>query len=384
MNSLTDAKQNAMLFLIVLITFQLYSQQREHLTKYFEGIPVINNTDMVFIDTVNQYQYDSMKTMGVNLFWNGIDQSELNFLNSKNIKPIPINTRAGSDIYQWIHFYCDAKWSQWAATGTNDTADAGLERDTDKTYIPPGANYVKTIPFAQAGTIIYGPYYTQENKYVVKISSQDTLPVEYTAEFGLMLQKNDQYPHTDTTVYEMTEPICSLLITTSKINYDTIVGWRIDSVFVINSLLLTRGSFESLNTFKKFLLEYNLGNVSSEYKTTKYRNTREFPEWSGESTSNIEFKVIWLGNPKYQLSVDSVTVYDYRGYDIINFPHSTIAQINSEINVISVDPAYPTTVIGWHGIDEVMSIDNFEPIRIVANILQTNGLRLYLLKNHFE
>lgn len=47
-----------------------------------------------------------------------------------------------------------------------------------------------------------------------------------------------------------------------------------------------------------------------------------------------------------------------------------------EIEVISGFQGYDTTVIGWHGIDEVMSIDNFELIRIVSSILSQRNLRL--------
>ncbi len=68
MNSTTNIKKGLIFFFLVLIIIPLYSQQREHLSKYFEGIPVINNTYMGFINTGDQYQYDSMKAMGVNLF----------------------------------------------------------------------------------------------------------------------------------------------------------------------------------------------------------------------------------------------------------------------------------------------------------------------------
>lgn len=227
-----------------------------------------------------------MKSMGVILFRNGINNEEMNFLKTKKIKLIPINTRdVNNKTHLWLHYYCDAKWSQWPAAGTDDHEDAGLERDLEKTFIPPGENYVKTVPFASADTIIWGPYYTQENIYVVQLTARDSFPVVYTAEFELMLQKNNQYPHTATTVYEMTDPICSLQVTTTKIikiNNSFINNSFIkDSVWVIKDTILTRGSFSSLNEFKKFMLGYNLGNVPREFTKTKNRNLTEGPEWSG-------------------------------------------------------------------------------------------------------
>lgn len=372
-----------LILVIFISTFTpLIPQQNQHLSKYFEGIPVINNTYMGFRGSQNQYQYDSMKAMGVNLFWNGISKEELEFLNSKDIKLIPVNTKSGASLYQWIHYYCDAKWSKWEAEGTNDTTDASLERNTSLTTIETsqGKTYVKTRdnPFPPADTIIRGPYYIQENKYVVKITPSDSLHVRYTAEFELKLETNNQYPHNSMTTYEITEPICRLQVTTSIIKYIN-NQWRIDSVHTIKDTLLTRGSFNNLNTFQTVKLSYTLENVPREYKITGYRNIKEDIEWSGESTKNIEFRVVWLGSQKYQLSVDKITVYDNRGKRMKNFLQDVVTQIDSEINVIKISPSYVNTVVGWHGIDEVMSIDNFEPIRMVAEILRTqHNLQLYL------
>ena len=337
---------------------------------------------MGFRDSQNQYQYDSMKAMGVNLFWNGISKEELEFLKSKDIKLIPVNTKSGASLYQWIHYYCDAKWSEWEAEGTDDTTDASLERNKSLTTIETsqGKTYVKTkeYPFPPADTIIRGPYYIQENKYVVKITQGDELPVRYTAEYDLMLQYNPQYPHNSLTTYEMTEPICRLQVTTCKTKHNN-RNWYIDSLHIIKDTLITRGSFNNLNTFQTFKLLYTLENVPRGYKITGYRNIKEDIEWSGETTKNIEFRVVWLGSQKYQLSVDKITVYDNRGKRMKNFLQDVVTQIDSEINVIKISPSYVNTVLGWHGIDEVMSIDNFEPIRMVSKILRTqHNLQLYL------
>ncbi|MCS7053658.1 MAG: hypothetical protein NZM09_07980, partial [Ignavibacterium sp.] len=236
------------------------------------------------------------------------------------------------------------------------------------------------VPFAQTSKIIYGPYYTQENDYVVKIFPNDYRTVKYIADFELMLEKNDEYPHTDSTVYSMTEPICSLQVTASKIVYRN-NNWVIDSVFIIKETLLTRGSFSDLNTFIKFPLQYTLANVPKEFTTAKYRDNTEGVKWSGASTNNIEFKVIWLGREKYRLSVNKITVYDHRGLEIKTDSLEVARKIEfEEIETIrnSNRIAYNSTVLGWHGIDEVVSIDNFEPIRIVAGILKQQDLRLYL------
>ncbi len=371
-----------LLLLVIVLPLKTEAQQRQHLSKYFEGIPVINNTYMGFLNTSQQYQYDSMRAMGVNLFWNGLNASELEFLKNKGIKAIPINTRdATGKVYQWVQYYCDAKYTVWEAEGTNDSEDAGLYRDTGKTEIITGdTTFVRTVPFAQTSKIIYGPYYTQENIYVVQDDSLSLGAVEYTADFELMLQKNNEYPQTDTTVYSMTEPICSLQVTASKIVYRN-NNWVIDSVFIIKDTLLTRGSFSGLNTFIKFPLQYTLANVPKEFTTTKYRNNTERVMWSGASTNNIEFKVIWLGREKYRLSLNKITVYDYRGLEIKTDSLGVARKIEfEEIGTIrnSNPSAYDSTVLGWHGIDEVVSIDNFEPIRIVAGILKQQDLRLYL------
>lgn len=367
----------------IIITFStLMAQQEQHISKIIEGVPVINNTYMGFINS-QPHQYDSIKAMGVNLFWNGISVTEMDFLYTKGIKLIPIGTKDFNNNEKlWIQYYCDAKWSEWQAEGTNDTDDASLERNLEITEIlnSQGRTYVRTIDsiFPSADTIVRGPYYIQENKYVVKLFQSDNLPVQYIADFELMLEKNNFYPLTDTTTYDVSEPICKLQITTCKIE-NTNGNFYISNVYIIKDTLLTRGSFNNLNTFQKFTLLYTLENLPINYKLIGCKKNNENVEWSGESTANIEFRVIWLGSEKYQLSVDKITVYDSRGSHLKSNLDSVEARINEEINVIKNSSSYNSTVVGWHGIDEVMSIDNFEPIRMVAEILRRqHNLHLYL------
>lgn len=364
-----------LLFLTGSITFS----QNPHFTRDYDGIPVISQNGDWHLVGGDEAHYDSMKTMGVSYFWNTITDisSQMGLVENKGFKIIPVHIIDGATEYNWIGYYCDAKYSVWEAEGT-DTVNVGkatLERSTLRTDLVNGANetYIRTKPFAPDTTIMWGPYYYQEINYLVK-AEDDTTQLRYDASYRLKLEHNPYYQQ-DTTADNPNDEICKILVTQSRV---AVGPWRIDSTITIDSMILYRSDFPVMNQFYDKTLTYDLltgfpvgdnlnmpRNLSSANPDSMGRFLRE----------NIEFKVEWSGSPKYLLSVDKVTVSDGRGRQIIDPNSQARDLVELQLNQLSTFEDY---VAGWHGIDEPFSIDIFEPIRIVAQILKDNSQQLYL------
>jgi hypothetical protein len=78
------------------------------------------------------------------------------------------------------------------------------------------------------------------------------------------------------------------------------------------------------------------------------------------------------------LYIDKIRVYDEKGLQLIEDDDPTI-QITTLINTYLNHPL-SETIIGWYGTDEIVSIDNYEPYRVVDNIINSvssGSLRLH-------
>ena len=129
--------------------------------------------------------------------------------------------------------------------------------------------------------------------------------VNYNVKFRLMLQRNYAYPLHDTLTENMDTDICKLLVTYSTIKSSP---WRIENTITIDSLMLKRRDFPMLNDFIDTVINYNLENVphGGNNPPSNYyqRNNLAGVEGGFNGPENIEFKVVWLGNPNYLLSAD--------------------------------------------------------------------------------
>ena len=93
----------------------------------------------------------------------------------------------------------------------------------------------------------------------------------------------------------------------------------------------------------------------------------------------IQFKVIWLGNPNYLLSIDKITVSDEKGRQIVDPNSQASTNIHNQLNQLQ---PYNSSILGWLGRDEPNSIDQYAPIKKVNEILNSyssSPSRLWLL-----
>ncbi len=371
-------KKTAQLLLLVLILISNRTFPQNLLNDY-PGIPIItrlpdwewtqNHTDLV----------DSMKKAGVDFVTLMVEDSnftpQMNFITAESLKVIPHKSRG----LNYIRYYTDAKYSIWEAEGTPpEISEAMLEYSTKCEVIDSGyVSYVKVISDSADTTfeMIYGPYYDQQ---VYEITPADTFDfARYTTIFRLKLEKNENYPDT-TSVENIFDPICKLQITQSYVS--TSPDWNLPCTYLIKDSLITRGQFQQLNNFIDFSFNNYILDCDScqspppsspppQHQIYATDNSVEDIDLDGlKKRHYIQFKVVWLGNPRYLLSVDKVTVYDDKGFELIE-DDPLLAQTLIQDQIETLSPTYDSYLAGWLGIDEPVSIDNFAPIKKVIEIL---------------
>ncbi len=336
------------------------------LIKDYDGIPINAPLHKDWI-TGNHQQVKLMKEAGVDFVLMGVtDQWVVDSLKSLGLKLLAFQ----SFDYNWVQYYTDAKYSVWEADAPSGNGDAHLYRNQTKTtkiadsYIRLNNQYAN-----DTCKMIWGPYYIQDVAYYTKSLNGTYDAVEYTTDFQLKLE--DIGPDTA----NASTPLCIIQTTQSSCSSLN----HIDCTYIIAADTLTRSRFTQLNQFKKFpLTDYTLENDScygssgSQFpQPMTNRMTGSGDEYSTPFVSTrqyVEYNVIWLGHPSYVLSIDSIVVSDLRGRELIPLSPFAEQRILAQADAFN-NLAYTDSVVGWIGFDEPASIDLYEPIRIVTNIL---------------
>jgi hypothetical protein len=360
------------LFLCFAFSINVVAQEQipipPDLIRQFDGIPIKAPLHKDWISD-NYNQVLLMKEAGVDFVMMGItDEWVVDSLKSLGLKLLSFESFDNN----WVQYYTDAKYSVWEADAPPGNGDAHLYRDETKTE-KIADTYIK-LKYEYANDsckMIWGPYYNQDVNYYTKSLSGTYDPVNYTTEFQLKLENIGP----DTA--NANTPLCIIQTTQSSCTYLNII----DCTHIIQADTLTRERFTQLNQFKKFPLNYNLldntcyesVNSPIPQPLTHYMSGSG-PEYSAPWVSGrqyIEFNVIWLGHPSYVLSIDSIIVSDLRGRDVV--PLSPLAEQRILAQADAFDNlSYTNSVVGWIGFDEPASIDLYEPIRIVREILDND------------
>ncbi len=377
------------LFLVIVLQTLVAQAQTTEPNDWIwqsEGIPIIGGIDWRWWgyhhpeDVKKMSDSAGVDVIMLDIYPNTV-QNQMDTLDIFGFKGMPIRS-AG---YNYIQHYTDAKYSVWEAEG-NDNYDVNLEynssvmdelTDGDTTFL----KLKHTAAGLQDTELITGPYYSQDVKY---LASQDNVLqiVRYLAEFRLKLEHNPYYPISD----DPEDTICVIQVTKSKVP----TAWTISCTDTIKERVLRREDFAQLNRFYDFLfhpvfdsayytLENNLCDCPDlgpepQYTFHSYFSSDTLvpgPRWI---KPYIQLKVIWKGDQQYLLSIDKVTVSDIRGRDLIAdtlelFARKDIKDQANSLNSYNADGL----ITGWLGIDEPVSIDLFEPIRIVKDILEDNS-----------
>lgn len=372
-----NVKQLIKRLFLVLFFFTPFSQGQDWIKNY-PGIPLETGLVWDWITKQNGYPgnrgaIDSMKLAGIDivhisLVSPGRMDTITNWL-STGFKVLPFRSAdASGNVYNWIQHYTDAKYSVWEAEGPSfGNDDVGLvQKNTAKTEthhagITTLVRRRGNIPNS-IDQLTEGPYYDQDVYYYAS-QQEDYNPILYNAKFYLMLENNIPVPE-----YSAHDTVCILQITHSKNLTPTVL----DTTVVISQRIVKRDDYDSLGIIDTVSIIYNLANTTPPIgKIIKKDRKKVGPRIS---RGYIQFKVIWcgksnnLGMPKYLLSFDKVVLSDERGRELKD---STSDVVNRIILQDEILIGYEKDIPGWIGIDEPVSIDIFEPIRTVKEILET-------------
>ena len=386
--------KNLTLFILIvffcIISFLAVAQEQipgpNDWIRQHNGIPIVGSMHWHWLRD-NPDAVKDMKTAGVDVLRFHVEDVNHIITLKDTLQGYGFQFIPGSVLTQnYIHYYTDAKYSEWEAEG-NENYGANLifyDENTmeDSVMVVRGSGgdkYLKLLPSAAAyqdTTLIWGPYYRQDIKYFTSLDGiyRD---VEYNAAYDMKLEWN--LPTADTTAYyNPSIPICRVQVTQSY----ALTTQTLGCTYPIVDSILTLEKFLELNQWKKFSFRYKLDNDScssaprtgSPQPMTDYMS--DFRMLADETPIRqdrqyIQFKVIWYGNPNFLLSIDKVTIYDERGSDL-KFQAFPTTQIYTQDNLLNNDYDYIT---GYIGFDEPTSIDIAEPIRIVKGILDSKSNR---------
>lgn len=369
----------------------LYSQVSSgNSIKNYPGIPLVSY--LYFLGDSGPYfspVYNKIDTLGFHsVIINNLNAAQYNLyeLGEFDFKIIPdqnIEEIVGEG-HNLINRYTEAKFSVWQAEETpEEDGLATLVMNKTYTVKAEGDTVIRTIAdFIPKNTeLINGPQYWQEASYF-SVKPPPPVPnvIEYTADFVLKIE--ELIP----SIANPADTICLLQVTASWIDVSPITGeWDTLGYHVVDSLVVLFGDFTTTNQWQNFLLNYDLTNLPDSFYNNlggKMINPPSPPSWDPNqrnTVQNVEYKIIWQGNAQnVRLYVDKVTLSDERG--LLLQESSTKDQIRLMLEADYITQDYENKISGWIGLDEPGSIDNFEPIRIIHELLENHsgGARLWI------
>jgi tetratricopeptide (TPR) repeat protein len=353
-------KKCIVLFYSVVLFFHCFNKQVNAQVLYLDqypGIPIIAHTNMQS-DSLKENHFDAMKALGIMGFYAAnITPDIYNTITSNGLKLFPYQIDVANNS---IVKYTDAIYTKWEAEGKGNGSNGdvqlfhtGIGKDTNE-----GSTHYIITDSINPGELIYGPGYYQYVKYK---QIDDTTDIYYMGNYRMKIKhigalpdnfRNDtvcviQIVATNPGYNNDPYPKDKILFTT-PITVDTFltVGWDIWKDVPINQYALSGNGLANLSEQE---LKAPPGNFPSPYYDTHY----------------MQFKIIWKGLSYLRLCVDYVETFDQRG-------EALIKKHQKDNDIISLVQAYnhPSNVLGFFGLNEPTSIDNYEPFRYIENLIK--------------
>ncbi|HZW39214.1 MAG TPA: T9SS type A sorting domain-containing protein [Ignavibacteriaceae bacterium] len=309
-----------LIMLLIIFSIQLFSQSQ---------FPI-----GIYINTYGPQDrlsnYSQIDSLGVNYIIEQTD-SLVSSIGNINFNVIPCNGVSDSD---YVYNYTSGMLKTWEAEEIVLPGQTGLKTEIGKIV----GNEISSPPSDSISKIgkylLTGPDYIQYSHYGGGFSRGR--PVNYDVEFRIRIEEESKY-HL---------PVCSLEV--SYLKNDTL------RVFA-DTILYADELFTDFSTIK----------LSYQYPFKSLSSDIGFRQRYPLDTIGIKFNVIWLGNEK--VFVDFIRVYDQTyGKEIVyNFP-SVSLNINKEISKYNY-----SNIKYFYSFDEPHSLDNYEPYKIVDNIVQS-------------
>ncbi|MHC1738248.1 MAG: NosD domain-containing protein [Ignavibacteriaceae bacterium] len=354
----------SLLFFVLFYSTMNYGQA--HYFNKYDGIPIIAHTNLTSTELVSKTSsLEKMKEIGIYGFY-AVDLNPVRYsiiTNSYGLKVFPYQYRWEQDVepQPYLTRYTNAVYSVWLAggKGNGELGDVQIDYNPNLANLTHDGRGIETKSNAEAGHLFDGPYYYQSKEYKAYGGE-----ISYTADFRMKIELIGTPPSN----YK-NDLVCTLQVVASRfvetfpsepiIQHDTVVHQRL--VYV--------SDFENSQTGNV------LWNTWMKMSTGQYFLTalnQEKQGYFGESlqtgslfsTEYMQYKVYWTGLPYLKLSIDTINIYDFNGRNLFN-TQLVRDQIIATVNYYK-DTNY---VLGWHGIVEPASIDNYLCFRKVNEII---------------
>jgi hypothetical protein len=351
MADIINSLKRGILLLVFIAILPFVQTTAQDPVDLFDGIPLITYPERRAEHLVNPTNYQQMDSLG--LFgvvaadtWDN-STSYLSYFTNHNLRIIP-QYAWGTIAYSYIWRYTDAHYTVWEAEGTAyvDTTNgkATLYRSDSTTIVTKGDSVcVKTnTGIATGDTLIYGPGYQQNVTY--RFSTTPYSIVYYTAEYNMQIETTGSLPPG-----YLEDVVCTLMVTNLNLDLaeETVVSREIKV-----------SDFNGWDNWDTLNVPYDLTGLQ-EVDMMEYNNAQSIAYC-------IEFKVIWAGLDYLNLYIDKIRIYDDLGFALVEDDDPTTRVATLVQNLLS-----DSTIVGWYGLDEPKSIDNYEPFRIVDNVVDT-------------
>jgi hypothetical protein len=332
--------------------------------KFYIGTEFQNET------LTNLSFYPPFYESGMNTILQRADSSTIELIGDYNI--LAANSQHKED---WIHHYTTGYYSKWEAENQTDEDRVGVKHKWgQQAFWNDTVSCWSTIGLTEPKqNVIYGPYYRQDRRYKRWLYDWANIDsVRYNVRFNLALNY-------DTSLVSPGEDVCIIkAIYTYKEVYSNDSSEFFNEPFLIDTLKIGEfnvdGSFKYFNfdgrTYKypqRFFLPTDLDNRINPPQLDYLYYT------DSESFTGIQFCVDWLrGDTLCTLYIDYVEVYDNNGWDEYVDPATHNIVINrirtSAQNYNNLDWQ---NIKHWVGVDEPYSIDCYEPIRVVDELVRS-------------
>ena len=366
------------IFALLLLT-KLYAQDP---IKDYPGIPLITYMSIGpnYGHLIPPEQINQIEKAGIySLVWPDLTQKYFNdsiITQTDSLLLLPEQRGQYFNTLNYIYKYTEARYTVFEAEGTpNNEGSVTLYSDSLQNLVRNNGS-VSTTDTTPNGTMIYGPMYRQCRNY----SGISNDSIWYQASYWIKI---------DDIIPEQSSPndtVCILEVTSTRtwtstpyiVGNDTFyiqpfTGFEVTLVHakrVVTYSMLQPGVWDTINVDYYFPRdEATWYRPEATYrKDSHIAYLESSADMSAKISQNcVEFKVIWKGDPqKVKLSVDKIVVSDQRGRDLMFTPDPT-GFINQQLDQGDTD--FANRLAGWIGLDEPWSLDTWEPIRMVQDIL---------------
>ncbi|TAL59255.1 MAG: hypothetical protein EPN88_17520 [Bacteroidetes bacterium] len=392
--SKSKGKKWSIIILVIIINLNVRGQD---FLRNYEGIPVI--AFAWASDYFTNYNYSIMKAAGIDVMeCTDLEKVVFDSLLSAGIKMMPHQSVEAEDglgnptKVNYVVKYTDAAYTVWEAEG--DGLDAGyvslksdevwtdVINDNGRTVIATKDNIsgqqITTTILIGPGGIFYGafkPGYSQEVRYTHPDLGQENIR-NYTSELKLRAKIIDQ--NLPVEQEQLNSVICRMFIYLVDDNGNP-SAYRAEGTFTVQQLL-------SEDYIVKEIY-YNLRNILPQYYADYTgQRIKNFDDWNRFFAERVVYEVEWTNVPNIQLLIDNITVYDRRGKDLFRDPeHWAKKLIEDQINNTNITGKNGTQFTGvsvedfknqiltFLPMNEPLSIDHFEPIRFIDNLINYNS-----------